>query len=98
MYFQEPKALTPSLMVQGDKLFDLQHVTLKTMLDGQAVTTPPDYLTAVASLIALYYVFNVAFARDHQKTLHFLSAHVCQLEPYKPTQPLLKVTNYLYTD
>ena len=47
MYFQEPKALTPSLMVQGEKLFDLQHVTLKTMLDGRMVTTPPDYLTAV---------------------------------------------------
>jgi len=89
------------MKVQGEnleKLFDLQHVTLKTMLDGRAVTTPPDYLTAVASLIAMYWVFNVAFARDHQKTLHFLTAHVCQLEPYKPTQPLLKVTNYLYTD
>ena len=98
MCFQEPKARTLMLMVHGDNLFDIQQITLKTMLDGQEVTTPPDYLNAVATLICMYWVFDVVFAKDLRKTLHFLSAHVCKLEPYKPTQPLLKVTNFLYSD
>ena len=77
MYSHEPS----SLMVEEEKLFYVQHVTLKTMLDGWTVSNNPDYLTAVASLIAMYWVFNVALARERTLPIRyiFLVCHVLEL-------------------
>lgn len=69
-YLQEPKVLTPVLAVQSEgDLFNLDHVLLKTYLDGKPVTTPADYLTAIPTLLSMYWVFDVEFPICLIKTL-----------------------------
>jgi len=61
---QDTGILTPSVEVQVesvDNLFDLDEVDIPTMLDKKRVTHRADYLTAVSSLICLFWVFDVAF-------------------------------------
>jgi hypothetical protein len=54
-------------IVHRDILFDLDIVKIETFLDKQQVKSPPDYLSAVSSLIALYWVFDVEFPKNSPK-------------------------------
>jgi hypothetical protein len=77
-------------------LFDFAQVQLSTVLDKKEVSKPRDYLTAIATLVSVHWVFNVEFARSNSKTLQFLGGHVCKLMPFKVTPAMLKVTNFIY--
>jgi len=77
---------------------NLEHLTLNTYLDKQPVTAPIDYLTAITTMLSMYWVFDVAFPKPIYKTLSFLAGHVCKIMPFKVTPALLKVVNFIYTD
>ena len=96
---QDTSVLTPSVQVEVDtvdQLFDLDSVNISTMLDKQHVTHPADYLTAVASIVCFYWVFDVAFPKQLHKTITFLAGHVCRLIPFKTVTALQKVLNHIY--
>ena len=95
--------LTPILTINfGEKddedFFGLDHLTLRTFLDLKPISTPSDYMTAITTLLSMYWVFDVAFPKALNKTLTFLSGHVCKLISFKVSPPLLKVTNFIYAD
>jgi hypothetical protein len=78
-------------------LFDLDYTELSTWLDRRAVTKPTDYLTAVSTVIAMYWVLDVEFPKGLDRTLAFLSGHVLDLVPFKPTPFLRKALNAIYS-
>lgn len=92
--------LTPSLEVQVesvDQLFNLDEVNLSSTLDKKRVTHPADFLTAVASMICFYWVFDVAFPKQLTRTISFLGGHVCRLMPFKAVAAVQKVLNHIYS-
>jgi hypothetical protein len=96
---QEPKALTPSIVVTAENvhsLFSLESIHIATYLDKSPVTSPADYLTAVSTVLSMFWTFDVAFPKELEKTLSFLAGHVCGLVPFKVTPAILKVINYIY--
>lgn len=91
--------LTPSLEVQVDSLndiFNLDEVEIYSVLDKKRVTHPADFLSAIASVICFYWVFDVAFPKQLSKTIAFLAGHVCRLMPFKAVPALQKVLNHIY--
>lgn len=84
-------------VVHTDALFDLDIAKITTFLDKQQVTSPPDYLSAVSSLVALYWVLDVEFPKQLSKTLGFLAGHVCDLMPFKSSSLSQQVCNALYS-
>ena len=91
--------LTPSLEIKVnsvDQLFNLDDVEIFTCLDKNHVTQPGDFLTAVASILCFYWVFDVAFPKQLSKTIAFLAGHVCRLMPFKAPPALQKVLNHIY--
>lgn len=82
-------------MEDESQIFNFDVVKLSTILDRQPVTFPADYVTAVTTLVAMYWVFDVAFP-EVSRTLNFLAGHVCKLMPFALTAIMRKVTNQLY--
>jgi len=82
----------------GDEsqLFNLDVVKLSTVLDMQPVTSPTDYVTAVTTMVAMYWVFDVAFPKEVSRTLNFLGGHVWKLMPFALTSVMRKITNHIY--
>jgi len=96
---QDTSVLTPSMEVQVEavsELFNLDEVSIHTTLDKQHVTNPADFLTAVASVICFYWVFDVAFPKQLSKTIGFLAGHICRLMPFKVVPSVQKVLNHIY--
>ena len=83
-------------MEDESQIFNLDVVKLSTILDWQPVTSPSDYVTAMTTLVAMYWVFDVAFPKEVSRTLNFLAGHVCKLMPFALTGIMRKVTNQLY--
>lgn len=99
-FVQDATVLTPSLDVQVDDiddLFNLDKVEIFTTLDGKQVTHPADFLTAVSSIISFYWVFDVAFPKQLNKTISFLAGHICRLVPFKTVAAMQKVLNHIYS-
>jgi hypothetical protein len=88
---------TENSSLNTELLFDLDLAKIETFLDHQQVTSPPDYLSAVSSLLALYWVLDVEFPKQLNRTLSFLAGHVCDLIPYKPTTVAQQVLNAVYS-
>ena len=98
-YVQDTAVFTPSLEIRLDdvnQLFNLDDVEIFTSLDKKHVTHPADFLTAVASILAFYWVFDVAFPKQLAKTISFLAGHICRLIPFKPLPAVQKVLNHIY--
>ena len=97
---QDTSVLTPSIQVQVEpvnELFNLDQVDIVTTLDKKRVTHPADFMTAVASIVAFYWVFDVAFPKQLKKTISFLAGHVCRLMPFKAVAAVQKVLNCVYS-
>ena len=91
--------LTPSLEVEVAavaELFNLDEVSIHTTLDKKRVTHPADFLTAVASVVCFYWVFDVAFPKQLSKTIGFLAGHVCRLMPFRVVPSVQKTLNHIY--
>jgi len=96
---QDPTVLTPTIRVQVDsvdELFNLEQVEIVTLLDKKQVTHPADFLTAVASTVSFYWVFDVAFPKQLKRTVDFLAGHACRLMPFKAAAAVQKVINHIY--
>jgi len=96
---QDTAVLTPSLEIRVsavDQLFNLDDVEISTSLDKRHVTHPADFLTAVASVVSFYWVFDVAFPKQLTRTIAFVAGHVCRLMPFKAQPALQKVLNHIY--
>jgi len=91
--------LTPAIEIQVssiDQLFNLDDVEICTSLDKKPVTHPGDFLTAVASILCFYWVFDVAFLKQLNRTVSFLGGHICRLMPFKALPAVQKVLNHIY--
>jgi hypothetical protein len=96
---QDIRVVTPSMVVKcqsPELLFDLESVDIQTVLDKERITRPSDYITAMATVLAMYWVFDVEYPKELRRTLSFLAGHVCQLEPFKATPLTQKTINVLY--
>jgi len=93
--------LTPTVHIRcaaDEHMLSLDDIQLSVYLDKQQVTCPTDYMTAITTVVAMYWAFDVKCAKGLQKTLSFLAGHVCKLEPFKPTPAMQKVLNVIYCD
>jgi len=91
--------LTPVIMVEVsniDGIFAPSDTVISTQLDNTKVAHCDDLCQATIAVLALYWVFDIAFPNELKKTLPFLAGHVCGLVPYKPTAASQKVLNRLY--
>ena len=77
-------------------LFNLDQAEIATLLDRKHVSHPADFLTAVASAVSFYWVFDVAFPKQLKRTVEFLAGHVCRLMPFKAAAAVQKVINHIY--
>jgi len=96
---QDAGVLTPCLEIEVasiDDLFNLDDVDIFTCLDKKHVTHPEDFLTAVASIVSFYWVFDVAFPKQLSKTIAFLAGQICRLVPFKAVPSVQKVLNHVY--
>ena len=96
---QEPTKLTPTLVTRGDSLDILFHedVVLETMADSTVVTHPKNILEGLCSVIALHWVFDIAYCNKIMKTLTFLANFVCKLEDYRASVAVQRRLNLLYS-
>lgn len=65
-------------MEDESQIFNLDVVKLSTILDRQPVTSPADYVTAVTTLVAMYWVFDVAFPN-----IEFSSGACVQVDAFR---------------
>jgi len=91
--------LTPTIEIQVssvDQLFNLDDVEICTSLDKKKhVTHPGDFLTAVVSILCFYWVFDVAFPKQLNRTVSFLGCNICHLMPFKALPAVQKVLNHI---
>jgi len=73
-------------------------VRITTMLDKLEVTAPPDYLTAVTTLVAMFWTFDTKVPKELTRTITFLAGHICKLHAFKTTPALQKILNSVYSD
>jgi len=98
--YADPKRPTPSVTAQcalPDMIFDEDNVQLETIADGVSVSQPKDLFTALCSVLAMYWVFNIAYNPRLRKTLDFIANHVCKLESSKPSVAVQHRLNVLYS-
>lgn len=99
LLFKDPKRLTPTVVVRGatvDDVFDADTIQVETVTDGVVVSQPKDVFHALSSVLAMYWVFDIAYADRLRKTLVFLASHVCKLESVKPNVAIQRRLNVLY--
>ena len=85
-------------MAHGDSLAVLFHdVLLDTMADGTIVTHPKNIMEGLCSIIALHWVFDIAYSERIKKTFTFLASFVCKLEEYKASVAAQRRLNLLYS-
>jgi len=66
-------------------------VRITTMLDKLKFTASPDYLTAVTTLVAMFWTFDInKVSKELTRTITFLAGHVCKLKAFKTTPALQK--------
>jgi hypothetical protein len=98
-FIQDPKRLTPTVALRGVAfdMFNADNIQIETVLDCFVVSRPRDLFRAFCSVIALYWVFDIAYADKLQKTLIFLASNVCKLESFKPSAVIQRRLNILYS-
>jgi len=79
-----------------DTLFVRGEATITTYVDRIPVATCQDIGQGGLAVMALYWVFDVAYPKELKKTLEFLAGHVCQLNKHKPTSAVQQILNKLY--
>jgi hypothetical protein len=85
-------------VAHGDSLAVLFHdVLLDTMADGTIVTHPKNIMEVLCSIIALHWVFDIAYSERIEKTFTFLASFVCKLEEYKASVAAQRRLNLLYS-
>ena len=97
---QEP-GLTPSVVATAEELADIfsgdSHVQLKTSADAVKISQPTNLFDGICSVMAVFWVFDIAFPCKMKKTMGFLADHVCKLEKHKPTAAMQRRLNILYS-
>ena len=96
--FKDPKLPSPTVVVRAegiDSIFAADNIS--TILDGVTVSQPRDLFQAFCSVIAMYWVFDVAYARRLRKTFSFLSSYICKLEACKMNTAMQRRLNVLYS-
>jgi len=78
-------------------IFDEDNVQLETVADGVSVRQPNDLFSALCSVLAMYWVFDIAHNPHLRKTLDFVANHVCKLEASKPSMAVQRRLNVLYS-
>ena len=96
---QEPHKLTPTVVVRAesiDSLFIGENLDIATMADGVVISRPKNVFEALCSTVALYWVFDIAYAERQRKTLAFIAGHVCKLETVRASVAIQRRLNILY--
>jgi hypothetical protein len=99
LFLQDIPVVTPSMQVRSEnteRLFDLDSIEIKTFLDKATMTSPQDYITAMASVVAMYWALDIEYPKELKRTLSFVAGQICQLESFKATPLLQKCVNVLY--
>ena len=67
------------------------------MLDKLKFTASPDYVTAVTTLVAMFWTFDInKVSKELTRTITFLAGHVCKLKAFKTTPALQKNSELLF--
>ena len=96
--FKDPKLPSPTVVVRAegmDSIFIADNIS--TILDGVTVSQPRDLFQAFCSMLAMYWVFDVAYARRLRKPLIFVSSYICKLESCKVNAAMQRRLNVLYS-
>jgi hypothetical protein len=81
-----------------DKLFDQStEASLATNADNTEISHPTDITQGIASVFALYWVYNIAYSWRLMKTLSFIDCRVCKLEKSKATVAMQRQLIILYS-
>ncbi|XP_065683563.1 uncharacterized protein LOC105845301 isoform X2 [Hydra vulgaris] len=95
---KESTLSTPNLTItclnQGN-ILHFEDVHIAIYLDGQVVCNVQNIDEAIKVLIACYWVFEIAFDPQLQKTLTFLANYVCGLSEYNVNPPIQRLLNKL---
>jgi len=99
-FLQEPRRPTPSVVAHcsaAEMVFDADNVELETLADGVSVSRPKDVFSALSSVLAMHWVFDIAYGPRLRKCLEFVTNYVCKLEPSKPSVAVQRRLNMLYS-
>ena len=100
VFLQEPRRPTPSVVARcsaAEMVFDEDNVELETLADGVSVSRPKDVFSALSSVLAIHWVFDIAYGPRLRKSLEFVANYVCKLEPSKPNVAVQRRLNMLYS-
>lgn len=64
VFLQEPRRPTPSVVARcsaAEMVFDEDNVELETLADGVSVSRPKDVFSALSSVLAMHWVFDIAY-------------------------------------
>ena len=72
-------------------------IVFELVADGMVVSHPKDAFEGLCSVIALYWVFDIAYNKHMNKCISFLASHVCKLEVCKANVAIQRRLNILYS-
>jgi hypothetical protein len=81
----------------ADLFSQINRLTLVTKVDGVETSHPVDIMQAICSVVCLYWVYDIAYSKKLNKTLTFLTCHVCRLEDAKSNVAMQRRLNMLYS-
>ncbi|XP_065639999.1 uncharacterized protein LOC136071704 isoform X1 [Hydra vulgaris] len=95
---KNPQVSTPSITIRcaGEtNIFSVDDAEINVMLDGIVIVKSKTVSSAVTSLVAAYWVYEIAFDTKLKKTLDFVASHVCGVNNYIATPFSQRILNKL---